>query len=83
VAGFEAQYASGLFVGNSAKYWKDGQMFSLSNYATVDTSIAVSNGNIYIAGFNSGVTGGARYWKNGQEIALPGSRATGIYLVPR
>ncbi len=82
-AGYEAQYASGLFVGNSAKYWKDGQMFSLSNYATIATSIAVTNGNIYVAGYNSGITGGARYWFNGNEVALPGSRANSIFLVPR
>jgi len=83
VAGYEAQYASGLFVGNSARYWKDGQMFSLSNYATIATSIAVSNGNVYVAGYNSGVTGGARYWFKGNEVALPGQRANSIFLVPR
>jgi hypothetical protein len=83
VAGYEAQYASGLFVGNSAKYWKDGQMVSLSNYATIATSIAVSNGNVYVSGYNSGITGGARYWVNGREVSLPGSRANSVFLVPR
>jgi hypothetical protein len=83
VAGYEAQYANNLFVGNAAKYWKDGQMVSLSNYATIATSIAVSNGNVYVSGFNSGITGGARYWVNGREVSLPGSRATSVFLVPR
>jgi hypothetical protein len=58
-------------------------MVSLSNYAIIATGIAVSNGNVYVIGYNSGIKGGARYWVNGSEMALPGSRALGVFLVPR
>ena len=49
-----------------------------NGYARWYTSIAVSNGNVYVAGYDYDLSSkmyNAKYWKNGVESTLPGSNS--------
>ena len=61
-------YVVGYETGNDsvAKYWKNGVGFELPQ-GTYAHSIAIVNGDIYIAG---GYKNSAKYWKNGQPVNL-------------
>jgi glutamate synthase domain-containing protein 3 len=71
-------YVAGYTSGDSAVYWKNGQLVVLSPHA-IATGIAVSGGNVYVSGYTSGNT--AVYWKNGQQITLSNNgEAKGIVV---
>jgi hypothetical protein len=71
VAGSEVYVAGWEFAANKtvAKYWKNGQPFSLTNGITDAEAkgIVVVGGDVYVVGYENGV---AKYWKNGQAISL-------------
>ena len=65
----------------SARYWKNGQEFSLPN-GKFATAIAVFGNDVYIAGISQADK--AVYWKNGQQVLLPnGYLTTDILVKPR
>ncbi|HTS44531.1 MAG TPA: hypothetical protein VMH01_09055 [Puia sp.] len=78
VCGFAPTYQTTYVALNSeALYWKNGTPVYLGDTSqpSYATSIAISGGDIYVAGCYStpGNPGKAVYWKNGEEVALSGS----------
>jgi len=74
VVGYES---SGVEMGNAipnvAKCWKGGvvQVLTPETLGAVATSVAVSRGDVYIAGHeNAGTQDVAKYWKNGSPVSL-------------
>lgn len=62
--------------GQTARYWKNGQVVDLlSNpHAALATSIAVSGGDVYVAGWDTDASfaSRAKFWKNGVTQSLSG-----------
>ncbi|WHZ06869.1 MAG: hypothetical protein OJF59_000622 [Cytophagales bacterium] len=66
-------YIAGLVnpaAGPLAAYWKNNKMKQLSNELSQAFAIAVSDTNVYIAGYMNS-TGTGVYWKNDTRTALP------------
>jgi PKD domain len=89
VAGWEGDFLGRVGgTGSVGKYWKNGQVVSLTSGATYAyaTSIAILGDDVYIAGHEGSTFLNPKYWKNGQAVSLPGtngSLATGIFVVAR
>jgi len=71
-----------------ARYWKNGYATTITNPSTIAyaRSIAVFDGDVYVAGYDRGPNFRAKYWKNGQAVNLTGpvgASATSILVVPR
>lgn len=66
-----------------AMYWKNGTPVLLSDgiTPTYAKSIAVSKGNVYVAGFESGNVVTARCWKNGLPLPLSSKGTQGTIAV--
>lgn len=55
---------------DNAAYWKNGgAVNTIDTTSSTGNSIYVSNGNIYVGGYNNGGVGG--YWKNSNFTLLP------------
>jgi hypothetical protein len=70
-------YVAGTFdeegLGTRSLYWKNNEIVELTTGARPSRAadIFVSNGDVYVAGFeDNGTNYVAQYWKNGQAIAL-------------
>src|SRR5579862_3184406 len=65
---------SGIYPGSIAAYWKNGLITKLTDSSSnADAeAIVVSNGDVYVAGYTTALSGNERatYWKNGKEIHL-------------
>jgi hypothetical protein len=91
VAGCESSQSKtgGYLEGYVATYWKNGKAIYMTdkNRYNFATSIYVSNGDVYVAGYGSDKETNnetAKYWKNGNEIQLTDgkgySRANSIFV---
>lgn len=79
VSGWEGDFLGRVGgTGSVAKYWKNGQMVSLTTGTTYayTSSIAIFQGDVYVAGHEGSTGLKAKYWKNGQAVPLPGTTAT-------
>ena len=87
VCGYGGGYLSGLPAGSYVgMYWKNGSAVSRLDASSTNRgiaySIAVSNGNVYVAGYaihpgglGYAATYVAAYWKNGSYVNLGGSNS--------
>ena len=91
IAGCESSQSKtgGYLEGYVATYWKNGKAIYLTDKKRYNfaTSIYVSNGDVYVAGYGSDKETNnetAKYWKNGNEIQLTDgigySRANSIFV---
>ncbi len=91
IAGCESSQSKtgGYLEGFVATYWKNGNAIHLTDKKSYNfvTSIFVSNGDVYVAGYERKKEAGtevAKYWKNGTEIQLTDglgySRANSIFV---
>lgn len=89
VAGWEGDFLGRVGgSGSVAKYWKNGQVISLTSGATYAyaSSIAILGSDVYIAGHEGSTILSPKYWENGMAVPLTGANgafATGIFVVPR
>ncbi|MEI8046105.1 MAG: hypothetical protein WCI92_01895 [Bacteroidota bacterium] len=92
IAGCESSQSKkgGYLEGYVATYWKNGKAIYLTDKKKYNfaTSIYVSNGDVYVAGYGSEKETNnetAKYWKNGNEIQLTDgigySHANSIFVI--